>query len=94
MFGSKELGAGGGTAEQGLPRELLLLFLLAGSMSRDGVQALTTNRKIMDLLERRDLTAVRRSGSRETQKNEAPDERELRSKQEQMCTKNRTTRKR
>jgi len=41
-------------------------LLLAGCTSRQAVQAMTTNRKIMDLLERRDLTVVRRSGSRET----------------------------
>jgi len=44
--------------------------------------------------ERRAPTAERRSGSGKTEKNEALDKRELRSKQEQMCTKNRRTRKR
>lgn len=64
-------------------------LLLADSTSREVVQELTTNRKIMDLLERRDLTNVRNLAVRR-QKKEAPDKRELRSKQEQMCAKNRT----
>lgn len=69
-------------------------LLLVGSTSREGTRQRPQTERLWICEREWGLTAERRSGSRETEKNEALNERELRSKQEQMCTKNRRMRKR